>query len=230
MIRGDLGDAFIRIAQVVQDAFGAAFPKPLVHRAFELRLEFALETAHAHVRKVGEIRNVVDILIILENEILEIVAVTYDKVQKGVKLFRSMVAAEKDAQLLLLNPVKMNAVETIVQGSGQYREKINNRLLYNQLWGGAMRPSDLEEISRARFATEYLLHRGGSPAKRQTIRWHWQAAVPETCRFMGARNSVPASTVRRGRQPHSRIRLPSATYTSALWRPLHDGRVSPTDK
>lgn len=172
MIRGDLGESLVRIAQVVKDAFGTALLQPLVNRAFELLLELALEAADAHVRKGCEILNVADSLIIFVNEILEIVAVAYDKVQKSVKLFRGMIAAKKDAQLLLFDPVEMNAVQTVVQGSGQHRKEIDDRLLDTKLRGGEMRPSDLEDTSRARLVTEYLLHSGGSPAKRQAIRWH----------------------------------------------------------
>ena len=62
---------------------------------------------------------------------------------------------------------------------------------------------------------EYLSHSGGCPIKKHTIKLHPQAAVPETCRFMGARTRYPPRWYDAEDNPHSRNRLPSATYTSA---------------
>lgn len=105
-------------------------------RAFELRLKLALKAADAHVRQGCKILNVADPFIIFVDEILEMGAISYDVVQKSVQLLRSMITAKKDAELLLLDLMEMDAVKTVVQGSGQHPEKVRNLLFYTNLRGG----------------------------------------------------------------------------------------------
>ena len=127
VIRSDLGDTLIRIANLVKDTFGTALVEPLVHRAFEFRLELALETAHAHVGKGRKPPHVADIAVMLEDEILEVVVIAYDMMQQSVQLFRGVVAAKENTQLLLLDLMVMDAVKAVVQSPGQRREKRRNR-------------------------------------------------------------------------------------------------------
>ena len=127
VVRSDLGDALIRIANLVKDTLGTALVEPLVHRAFEFGLELALETAHAHVREGRKAPHVADIAVMLEDEILEVVVIAHDIMQQGVQLFRRMVAAKKNTQLLLFDLMVMDAVQTVVQSPGQRREKHRNR-------------------------------------------------------------------------------------------------------
>ena len=116
----------------MKDAFGATLLEPLVSRAFELRLKLALKAADAHVRQGCKILNVADPFIIFVDEILEMGAISYDVVQKSVQLLRSMITAKKDAELLLLDLMEMDAVKTVVQGSGQHPEKVRNLLFYTK--------------------------------------------------------------------------------------------------
>lgn len=84
-------------------------------RAFELRLELALKSAHAHIRQQRETIHVVDLPVILKYEILEIIAIADNGLQQRVKILRGVILPKKDTQLLLLDLVEMKAVKSSVE-------------------------------------------------------------------------------------------------------------------
>lgn len=115
MVRGDLRDALVRIPDLVKNALRTTLLQPFVNRALELRLELALEIADAHVRKTRQRPNVTHILVVTEDEILEVVVVADDVIEQTVELAYRVVAAKKNAELLLLDLMEMDAVESVVE-------------------------------------------------------------------------------------------------------------------
>lgn len=115
MVRGDLRDALVRVPDLVKNALRATLLQPFVNRPLELRLELALEIADAHVRKARQRPNVTHILVVTEDEILEVVVVADDVIEQTVELAYRVVAAEKNAELLLLDLMEMDAVEPVVE-------------------------------------------------------------------------------------------------------------------